>query len=197
MVMLKKKNERVVYFFIEHSNSHSLQADTILRTLISQSIDHLTIPSSIEEKLKWMKAAETTNIENWTTLLREVARTFSSFFIFVDVIDECDIKEQRAILEQLSSLVSSTPQVKIFLSGREGLRPELNKKIGNLQQVSLELGKSDIDMLVEQVLHVQVEDGDLQVGDMALLDEIKTRLVEHADGMWVLSFELPVDLDHS
>jgi hypothetical protein len=182
---LKQSHERVVYFFVEHESSESRKAETILRSFIRQLLDPLNVPSSIEAKLRAMRSQEYVRREAWTALLGEVAKTFDSMHLFLDAVDECEAKEQLRILKELSSLASSNSCLRIFLSGREGLSSDVQKIFPNVRHISTtsDLAKSDIGIFVEGALQSRTEDGELIVGDMSILEEVRDRLVQHADGM--------------
>lgn len=182
---LKQSKERVAYFFVEYGSSESCKAEPILRSFIRQSLDPLNIPTSIEAKLRSMRTRAYVRLEEWTALLGEIAQTFSLNYLFLDAVDECETKEQLAILKELSSLASSIPSLKIFLSGREGLSSEMGRRFPNIRHVSTasDLAKPDMAIFVEGALQSKAEDGELVLGDLSLLDEVRDRLVQHADGM--------------
>lgn len=175
----------MAYFFVEYGLSESCKAETILRSFIRQSLDPLNIPTSIEAKLRSMRTEGYVRLEEWTTLLGEITQTFSLTYLFLDAVDECEPTEQLATLKELSSLASSISSVRIFLSGREGLSSEMDRKFPNIRRLSTasDLAKPDMGIFVEGVLQSKAEDGELVLGDLSLLDEVRDRLVQHADGM--------------
>lgn len=174
-----------MYFFVEYGSSESRKAETILRSFIRQCLDPLNVPSSIESKLRAMRSEGYIRLKEWTTFLGEVAGTLHFMYLFLDAVDECETKEKLEILKELSSLASSHSRVKIFLSGREGLASELEMRFPNIQRISTasDLARPDVGIFIEGVLQSKTEDEELVVGDMSLLEEIRDRLVQHADGM--------------
>jgi hypothetical protein len=124
-------------------------------------------------------------LKDWITLLQHAISPHDQFFIFLDALDECESVERYELLKQLASLGSTVPKLKIFISGRESLSNELRANFPKLQRVSMSSKEaaSDIGLYVEDTLQQRLRDGAFVVGDESLLNEIKTTLVEHADGM--------------
>jgi type II secretory pathway predicted ATPase ExeA len=75
---------------------------------------------SVIVKLQEMKTRKTPlKPESARTLLEEALQQFSSLYICIDALDECNQKHRTAFLRLLSDLVrDSRLQLRIFITGR-------------------------------------------------------------------------------
>lgn len=126
-------------------------------------------------------------LQQWTELLADRIALSETFTVFLDGIDECDSTEQSALLKQFSSLMASIHQVNVLISSRESLHKDKERLFNNCHFVTTNCSEAKIDIAVyvEGMIRERHNDGDLQLGDLSLLEEIKHKMVQHADGMYV------------
>jgi hypothetical protein len=175
----------MAYFFIQHDNIESLKAETIIRSIIRQSIDHTTLSSDDERRLRDLERKPITDLEDWVRLLQQRLEVFDTFYIFIDGLDECDIRERRDLLTALSSLATALPTLRIFLTARDSVRMDLKNRFSSMEQISMlsDALASDIRLYIEATLEERLENEDLVINDACLVDDIKEVLTRHADGM--------------
>jgi hypothetical protein len=125
------------------------------------------------------------SIEDLVTLLRQRIALSNSFRVVIDGLDECDVADQRIVLEELASISSTTPKLKIFLASRESVSMELEERFPLIGRVSMTSAgsRSDISAFIEGTLQERIRDKDLVTQDPSLLEEIRSRVNKHADGM--------------
>lgn len=160
-------------------------AETVIRSIIRQSIDANTLPDNMERQLKELYRKPLVELQDWVRLLRERIEHSSTFFIFVDDLDECDVAERRALLDALSSLATTSTGLRIFIASRDSVSVDLKNKFPRIERVSMACDglTSDIRLHVEAAVQERIRNEDLVVEDPCLLDEIKNTLTRHADGM--------------
>jgi hypothetical protein len=182
-------NEIVAFFFPEFDDPHSLYAETVIRSILRQSLDPVTLSGEMEADLAEMDQKPYTGLVELTLLLRKKIAQSKMFYIFIDALDEFEATERRALLSVLVSLGTGGLGLRVFLAGRESLNRELKGKLTGIEHVSMApaQGNSDISLYIEEILQEKIEDRDLVVGHQRLLLEIKQALVRHADGMYVNS----------
>lgn len=106
-------------------------------------------------------------------------------FLIIDGIDEFEKQERNDLFDILYKLVSQTNNTRLFLSGRGSFSRGIRRKFLSLQSISL--GNSslqrDIELYIESLILERIEGGELVVGNPALITDIKTALLNGADGM--------------
>ena len=147
----------------------------------------MTLSEEMEASLMEMDLKPSTGVAELTVLLRQRLAQSERFFIFIDALDEFELRERRELLNLLASLGSSGSGLKVFLAGRESLREELNDKLSGIERLSMASAEAmtDIALYVQEELQERIENRDLVVGDQSLILDIKKALTEHADGMYV------------
>ncbi|CRK21321.1 hypothetical protein BN1708_013067 [Verticillium longisporum] len=187
-VLVKKgSKDRVTYFFLQYDESNSLMAETMIRSIIRQSIDPTASPEQVESQIKDLRQKPFVQLNEWASLFRKRIEGSSVFFIFIDGLDECDATERRASLDVLSSLATGDPRLRIFITSRGSVDKDLRDRFPRMGRVSMtsDCVASDIRLYIDAVVDERVRDGELAVGDPLLLETIKETLSEHADGMFL------------
>ncbi|KAK4164976.1 ankyrin repeat-containing protein [Cladorrhinum sp. PSN259] len=179
--------EIVVFFFPQFDDPQSLCAETVIRSIIRQSLDPVTLSEEMEADLVEMDQKPFTGLVELTVLLRKRVAQSKMLYIFIDALDEFEATERRTLLNLLVSLGSSGSGLKVFLAGRESLSGELKGKLTGIEHVSMASAqaKPDISLYIEEALQEKSDDRDLVVGDQLLILDIKQALVKHADGMFL------------
>lgn len=174
-----------MFFFLQYDNSDSLTAETIIRSIIRQSVDVTTLPEEIEHQLRELDRKHFVPLQDWKILLQQRIRNSGLFFIFIDGLDECDAAERRALLDVLSSLATSTLGLRIFIASRDSVFVDLKVRFPHMEHASMSPVNlaSDIRIYVEASLQDRVRNEDLMIADSRLLNHIRDTLTRHADGM--------------
>ncbi|KAK3898976.1 hypothetical protein C8A05DRAFT_46840 [Staphylotrichum tortipilum] len=165
----------------------SLSAETVIRSIIRQSLDPVTLSEKVEASLAEIDQNPAAGVDTLTVFFRQRLAQSEKFFIFIDALDEFEPRERRVLLEFLASLDigSNEPGPKVFLAGRESLSGELKDKLPGIERISMASAeaKTDIAAYIKETLQERVENQDLVVGDQSLISDIQQALTNHADGM--------------
>ncbi|KAH6621546.1 hypothetical protein B0J18DRAFT_229761 [Chaetomium sp. MPI-SDFR-AT-0129] len=181
-------NEIVTFFFPQFNDPQSLCAETVVRSIIRQSLDPVTLSEEMEAKLAEIRHNPTAGIDELTVLLQQRLAQSERFFIFIDALDEFEPRERRALLDFIVSLGPAAGLgPKVFLAGRESLSGELQDKLPGIERISMASveAKTDIAAYVKETLQERVDNRDLVVGDQSLISDIEEALTNHADGMFL------------
>ncbi|KAH8667894.1 hypothetical protein BGZ61DRAFT_498355 [Ilyonectria robusta] len=180
----------VLFFFPRFDEMESLRAETILRSIVRQVLEPNDLSEQIETALGSMGQSSSTESEEVLELLQMGIAPLRTFYIIIDGLDECERNDRRDILQVLSSLISSSSKVKVFMASRENINREITKTFRVIEHISMGCpsGQSEIAAFVEDTLQERLETEDLVVGDPTLINDVKQALIEGAEGMflWVI-----------
>ncbi|KAI0006553.1 hypothetical protein F4779DRAFT_557782 [Xylariaceae sp. FL0662B] len=181
----------VSFFFIQPDDQVSLQADTILRSILRQRLPQDPNALSDEEQKKLQKLDDLSDLDRIVEYLRDVPPVPKTSYVIIDGLDECDKPERDKLLRALSSLIAvPTTNMKLFLAGRDSLSGEIQKTLRSMEHISMDSAgaRTDIATYVNGVIEEETESGALRVGDPSLIEEIKGALIQRADGMFLWVF---------
>jgi hypothetical protein len=186
LISMSHSNTRVAFFFCQFDDMESLEAKTILASLIRQGLDGRSLPKIVETHLARIFRDPFLDFEKLTQLFVTVAEMFAVNFIVIDAIDECK-KEERLLLLDVFRKVSLSNKtiLKMYMATRDDIGKEIRKfsnKICDLPMSSPEISL-DIATYVENVIEEKKDNGDLAVRDPKLLEEIRDALIKGAEGM--------------
>ena len=184
-----RPGEIVTFFFPQFDDPQSLYTETVIRSIIRQSLDPVALSEEIEAKLAEMDQKMSIGLGELTFLLHQRIKQSEIFYIFIDALDEFEPRERRALLGLLASLGSGGFTVRVFLAGRESLSGELKEKLPGIERVSMmsAVANADINRYAEEALEERMQNQDLVIRDQSLIVEMKQALTKHADGMYVNS----------
>ena len=177
----------MVYYYCDYSDQKSLNADTLLGTLIRQLLDQLKpLPESLERKLicVYNHESATLNIDDLSSLLFSASEYVRNLFVVIDGLDECGKDVLQQILDVIRSLATCPPSViKLFISSRDDIRIiESLKKYPVLQATAVDLS-NDIELYVKGAVRDRIESGNLIVRNPGLEAVIVAELTSKAHGM--------------
>ena len=126
-----KTDEIITFVFPHFDDSISLRAETLLRSIIRQSLEFDKMIS--KEDIKMLRALEISysSIDTVKTLLYHCSSRFSTFYIIIDALDEFDKDELQILFEGLSHIATSSTarfKVKLFLVGRDSISRNIRKR---------------------------------------------------------------------
>ncbi|THZ68945.1 hypothetical protein D6C85_07104 [Aureobasidium pullulans] len=183
--------EKLAYFFCQHDNEASLQATTILKSIIKQCLDQdeklydantLAIDALLESP---------NDLDGLEAFLSKLVSGLSRIVIILDGIDECSNKEMKTTLKSLRKLVlQKTSGLKLYLAGDEritDLVASSSNPIHGMNTGCLE-ARIDLQALVRQLVATKRQDEDLVIGDDHLHQEIVDVLCTASQGMllWIM-----------
>lgn len=187
LISVSQANDtRVAFFFCQFDDVESLEARTILASLIRQGLDGRSLPKIVETHLSGILKNSFADIEELMALFIAVAERFAVNFIVIDAIDECKKDERSVLLDFLrKASLSNKFILRIYLATRDDVGEEIrkaSKSLHHLPMSSPEAGQ-DIATYIENIIEEKKDKGDMIVGDPNLLVEIRDALVKGAQGM--------------
>lgn len=183
----KGRHDTATFFFVDRDNAESLQAETLIRSIIRQSIDSTEVPQYLESRLTNLDHAVFVQLDAWIDLLRYVIQQSTAFYILIDGLDECDAAERQAVFDALSLLAATASCLRIFISSRESVDLDLRGRSLPMSRVSMSCDSlmSDIRSYIDTSLQKRLQNEELAFGDAHLLVEVNDALTQHADGMFL------------
>ena len=175
------------FFFCRFDDEESLQARTIIRSIVRQMLSELPA-----DAFKDVKLSNTPGI-SVIDLLEAFSNLASQYFVVLDGLDDCEEAQVKELVEILQGLLMSTKlRVKIFWSSRPTIRPWMPEKVLAEQHIRLEdkeIQKKvahDIHKLIHVSLEVWLEEDppQLQIDDPTLILTIVDHLEKNAQGMY-------------
>jgi hypothetical protein len=179
----------------------SLDATTILRSIIRQCLRPDDVTGEVERQLSRLKNSEAA-MDIIEALLQHCVGRFSKLYIVIDSLDEFD-KEQRTILFRILSSVISYPNsnAMLFLVGRSSVSMDIRKWFPDSQERSADRreAQSDIEAYTRETIALRLSSQEqldpqehpdpqeqLILQDSALAQEVIDALIDGADGMYVV-----------
>ncbi|KAF6805159.1 nacht domain protein [Colletotrichum plurivorum] len=137
-----------------------------------------------ESQLAELDRMPSSDMDLLTTLLRQIFRQTKIFYVFIDGLDEFEPTTRRALLESLAS-IDSESRFRVFLSSRESLSGELKDRVPSIATVSMASTQAmaDIGIFVKETLQERRRNGDLNVENASIIDDVQQALTNRADGM--------------
>ena len=125
------------------------------------------------------------------SLVRAVTSVFDCAMIIIDGLDECGTNAPSVVdsLNTLSECEDST--IKRILLSRDEI--EIRERLDNYTQLSIAARSSDLRLYVAAEIDLRTRKKSLRIKDQSLKEHILERLVEGAEGMYVLHSLIPVD----
>lgn len=157
----------------------------MIRSIIRQALDPPAVPTYIENQLRTLDRALFVKLETWVGLLHYMIQQSMVQFILIDGLDEYDAAERRTLLDALSSLITTTSHLRIFIASRDSVSIDLRSRSLPMGHISLACDRitSDIRTYVDASMQARVRNKELIFGDPHLMTEVNDTLTQHADGM--------------
>ncbi len=119
-------------------------------------------------------------------LVRTVTSVFDCAMIIIDGLDECGMNT-RLVVESLITLSDGEDAtVKTIFLSRDEI--EIRERLENYIKVSIAARSCDLRLYVGAEIHLRMRTKRLRIKDQSLKAHILERLVEGAEGMYVLCF---------
>ncbi|KAF3911728.1 hypothetical protein AA313_de0205088 [Arthrobotrys entomopaga] len=184
-------NHYISYFFCTYTNPTSLQARTILASLLQQLAYYTHFWSQdLSDSLKSYFEDKTTasrvvpsNIQDLLTQLTKTNKARN--FIIIDGLDECTDKERGTLIRALKQIISSVPDnLKTLISSRAS--QDIGRALKEFKQLDLATSnQDDIEAFIARTLQDKEMEGQLPEFEPRLIEKIKTTLAANAKGLFV------------
>ncbi|KAK3324342.1 hypothetical protein B0T19DRAFT_464325 [Cercophora scortea] len=174
----------IAYFFIS-DHAESIKARTVLGCIVRQILE--VTPTSDWTEVLSHRAGRVLNEDDLVEVLRKVFPRGQKVFVVLDGLDQCSRKERIVLMDRLRDLRAS-----FQLSVCGSLRVEANMQpqtdLGRLKPdyvLQIPAIHPEIGGFVEAELQSLLQSGELVVGDLNIVEEIRACLVEGAAGMFL------------
>lgn len=140
----------------------------------------------IERKLEKLIEGPFSDVEDLEPLLQDIAATPGTIIFVIDGFDECHKTDRMAVLKILHRLMStSRSKIKIFLSSRQDVIGDIDRVFTTCHHVRMDCEETHADILtyVEDLIDEKILNGDLEVHDPQLKEDIQNALANGANGM--------------
>lgn len=182
IVLEKLRNFHIMAYFFVSDDTIGHRARTVLGSLARQILESLP-DSQWTDLLEEESRSLTTG--RLAPILGKVVPSTMKIHLILDGFDEFPEVERQILVEQLKEL-QSWVQLRICVSWRLEARSRARKDFDVfVQHAVLEIPRAnpEIEKFVSAELDTLLENGGLLITDSAVVDEIRQRLVEGADGM--------------
>ncbi|KAI1269205.1 ankyrin repeat-containing domain protein [Xylariaceae sp. FL1019] len=189
-LLLKKpqKHRLISYFFIHSGEKASLNAETVVRSILRQTLpDASVLSDQLAKRLQCIDHHD--SLDAVVELLSSILSSANVSYIVIDGLDACERDERWRLIESLVSLTRKTANIKIFFAARESIYVEVREQFEYIYHVEMDspCALIDVESCIEGFLQEKIKTKALRLGDQRLLDEIREALAKGADGMllWV------------
>lgn len=182
LVLDNASKANTVAFFFVSDDTTGHRARTALGSLARQILESL--PDSHWTDLLTDESRSLT-LDKLTLILARVVPSTRRVYLILDGFDEFPEIERRMLVELLKELQSRI-QLRICISWRLEAKSRAWEDFdvfGRHKILSIPLINPEIEKFVKTEIDALVESGELGIRDDAIVDEIRQRLVEGADGM--------------
>ncbi|KAI0197971.1 hypothetical protein F4808DRAFT_269405 [Astrocystis sublimbata] len=182
----RRASDSISFFFPRFDNEESLLADTIIRSLIRQNLQ----PDLVDKLSNELQKAHDScySQEALTELLMSKMAMYSTNYIVIDSLDECEPKERRMILDILGTTIKrNSSKIKIILASRDSLETEVANVFGQVPKLRMNSPKviSDLKLYARQNLSERMNMGQLPIGNVVSLEDICEAVTSGAQGMFL------------
>lgn len=173
------KEAIILYFFCRYDVPESLKHRTILGSLARQYLNYFSISSDVFESELFTPRL---SLEDFARILDLDIMRDAQKYIILDGLDDCGVEERRIVLRQLMVTERSSKWhlgISAQLSADAFIRTHLNPN----WDISLPTENPDIESFIDVELKARIRNGILVVGDPGLIPDIKSALLQGANGM--------------
>ena len=179
------KDITVAYFFCRHDIPESLDAGTVIRSLVRQLLRPIPDLAIVAGFLDDTTSA--LDFEHMISVLRRaLPSTYKAYFI-LDGLDECDNDERNTLILQLRKL-QDTFTMLLCISFR--LEPDNALKLSledftTPTSILIPEDNPDIEFFIKKELENCIESKKLVIGNPTLILEIRDALLQRSQGMFL------------
>ncbi|MCJ1309800.1 hypothetical protein MMC25_003461 [Agyrium rufum] len=188
------------FFFCRFDDQHSLQAETILRSLLRQVLQTTDAYQAVLKDIVNRDGAIDSQLllKNIQHAFVRALNTDGLKFIVIDGVDDCEAQTRNALFTTLRLLLKSCKHLKVFISARD------KTQLGSLNDLpyhhcrtigSREL-EQDIVNYVDDTIRERRESKELIVGDESIIPLIRDALVSGSQGMFLWAVFLLDEICH-
>lgn len=176
----------VAFFFCDYKNKESWNVISILGAIAAQLARQnesafLRLQRYHDEIKPTLGLQQSPDADDLFEVIIDESEHFDRILLVVDGLDECG-KDTEQVSRVLSDLAQETDSISsaFFSRDDEGIRDIFEDQF---DQIVIAAHSEDVSLYVGAELDKRIEQGQLKIKDMALKDEILSRLTSGAQGM--------------
>jgi hypothetical protein len=176
----------ITFFYFDYNDQDYQSPANVVAGILKQLASQIsTLPLPIAElHERFEKQRDQLQLQDLETTLLLAFREFRQIFFIIDALDECDAKKHRkSFLKVLKDLENTSARV--FVTSRPH-PDDIKQALRASPRITVEAGDSDIR---KYLAHKIGEDGDMDLIDEPLKEEIVTNIANRAQGMLVDLFQ--------
>lgn len=179
-------NITVAFFFVRHDVSETLEARTVIGSIVQQLLSpflDLTMAADLLTTISQMEP-----FEQMLRILKVVLKPDSKAFVVIDGLDELKGHEQERLLREFHLLQKSFELSLCFSFRQEPnipLGPRVLRSFNNANVVPIPENTAEIKNFIMEELDRRLESGRLNVRDPVLPLQIRDALMEGSQGMFL------------
>ncbi|KAI0406290.1 hypothetical protein F4802DRAFT_613498 [Xylaria palmicola] len=182
----RQASESISFFFPRFDYADSLMADTVIRSLIRQNLQ----PDLVDKLSYDITKAYNSFYSQDTMLDLLVSKTaiFSTNYLLIDSLDECEPKDLQKILQILAATINrSSSKVKVLIVSRDALHYEITHIFPQAKRLRMNAPEaaSDLELFAYQTLSERMNMGQLTIGNLVSLETVYKMIVSGAQGMFI------------
>ncbi|KAH0561960.1 hypothetical protein GP486_003332 [Trichoglossum hirsutum] len=178
----------IIYYYCDYSDPKTLNASSIIGTLIQQLLLLKGLTDEIEIRIEqaYVLGLKEPLGEDLFAILDLAVKIFSKAFIVVDGLDECPAEDQATILSLVNHLTQSEdPLIRILIFSREESRIALALSAFPCLHITAPSVHADVTAFVEKAVAARILTGELKIKDPKLEQVIISALIDGAQGMFL------------
>jgi len=178
---LQSSQVGVAYIYCDYRLQREQTFETLIASLLSQLVDQkLTIPDAVQKSHNLHRNRKTRpKLPEYLALLHGVIPQFSSVFVVIDALDECDEGVRDRLLKEIehfkrnARVVCTSRYLPDIMKAFEDVRPWLEISASESDMKKYIAGRVEQEIRLER--HIKAEP--------ALLQEIEDKVIELSQGM--------------
>ena len=168
----------VVGLYCDFITQHEQSAANILGSMLKQLVRRGGIPEQIREAFQKAKrecGGRGLRLSRLVDILKKTIASLPRLFICIDALDECTPKSRRDLLGSLREIVTASPSIRVFLTGRPHIENEIMKCFSQAVLAHLSPSDGDIKSYLEMRLDCDTDsdamDDELRADIMRIIPE--------------------------
>jgi len=175
----KEQNIAVACFYVDFAAREEQSPTNLLGSLLKQIVAGLEMIPEIRETFQDHKkviGGRGLRVPEIVKMLQTVT-SLQQTFICVDALDECVEGHRSEVLDSLRQILEKSPNTRIFLTGRQHIRGEIDRHLG--ERTVVLFIKPNNDDIVEYIRMRLSKDTSLDAMDSGLEAEIIEGIAEN------------------
>ncbi|RSL87145.1 hypothetical protein CDV31_016307 [Fusarium ambrosium] len=177
-------NVAIAYAYCDYQDRNTLSETSIWSSIIRQLVESCQqIPTEVTAfRDKYLEKRSLPTNEERILLVKALSRLFQKTYILIDALDECPEDNREAFISLAEQVKSS---VHLLITSRSNL--DLTMSFKNLSRINVFAHSSDVEAYLNSKMSAKMRMRSFIAKDPTLRDDVINKLLEKADGMFLLA----------